>query len=40
MRLDRSAFAHFWEAWHDELSRIRMLDIACGSGTFLIEAFN
>lgn len=36
----RSALVRFWEAWQDELSRIRILDPACGSGAFLIEAFD
>ena len=30
----------FWEAWQDELAGIRLLDPACGSGAFLIEAFD
>jgi Eco57I restriction-modification methylase len=36
----RSALVRFWEAWQDELARIRILDPACGSGAFLIEAFD
>ncbi|HVC94217.1 MAG TPA: DNA methyltransferase, partial [Pirellulales bacterium] len=30
----------FWEAWQDELGAVRILDPACGSGAFLIEAFD
>ncbi|WP_197442711.1 Eco57I restriction-modification methylase domain-containing protein [Lignipirellula cremea] len=30
----------FWEAWQDELATFRVLDPACGSGAFLIEAFD
>ena len=30
----------FWEAWQDELAAVRLLDPACGSGAFLIEAFD
>jgi hypothetical protein len=36
----RAALVRFWEAWQDELARIRILDPACGSGAFLIEAFD
>lgn len=36
----RSALVRFWEAWQEELARIRILDPACGSGAFLIEAFD
>ncbi len=35
----RSALVGFWEAWRGALQRIRVLDPACGSGAFLIEAF-
>lgn len=35
----RQALINFWEAWQDELATIRLLDPACGSGAFLIEAF-
>lgn len=34
------ALVGFWEAWQDELASIRILDPACGSGAFLIEAFD
>jgi methylase of polypeptide subunit release factors len=36
----REALIRFWEAWQDELATIRVLDPACGSGAFLIEAFD
>jgi len=36
----RSALVKFWESWQDELGSIRLLDPACGSGAFLIEAFD
>ncbi len=36
----RTALVEFWEAWQDELVGIRLLDPACGSGAFLIEAFD
>lgn len=36
----RVALIRFWEAWQDELEGIRLLDPACGSGAFLIEAFD
>jgi hypothetical protein len=39
-RPQRAALIRFWEAWQDELGRIRVLDPACGSGAFLIEAFD
>ena len=36
----RAALVRFWEAWQDEgLATLRVLDPACGSGAFLIEAF-
>lgn len=35
----RTALVDFWEAWQDELATVRLLDPACGSGAFLIEAF-
>ena len=34
------ALTGFWEAWQEELATIRILDPACGSGAFLIEAFD
>jgi hypothetical protein len=36
----RTALVDFWEAWQDELTTVRLLDPACGSGAFLIEAFD
>jgi type I restriction-modification system DNA methylase subunit len=30
----------FWHDWIDELQTIRVVDPACGSGAFLIEAFD
>jgi len=39
-RPQREALVRFWEAWQDELATIRILDPACGSGAFLIEAFD
>lgn len=36
-----TALVDFWEAWQDaELGAVRLLDPACGSGAFLIEAFD
>ncbi len=35
----RQALIRFWEAWQDQLTTVRLLDPACGSGAFLIEAF-
>ncbi|HWA96943.1 MAG TPA: N-6 DNA methylase [Pirellulales bacterium] len=36
----RAGLVRFWEAWQDQLTTIRLLDPACGSGAFLIEAFD
>ncbi|MSU80236.1 MAG: class I SAM-dependent DNA methyltransferase [Gemmataceae bacterium] len=36
----RAAIADFWQAWIDELATIRVVDPACGSGAFLLEAFD
>lgn len=36
----RTGLVKFWEHWQDELTTIRLLDPACGSGAFLIEAFD
>jgi hypothetical protein len=36
----RAALVRFWVLWQDELANIRILDPACGSGAFLIEAFD
>jgi hypothetical protein len=37
---ERAVLVAFWEAWQDDLATIRLLDPACGSGAFLIEAFD
>jgi methylase of polypeptide subunit release factors len=34
------ALIKFWEAWQESLKTLRILDPACGSGAFLIEAFD
>lgn len=36
----KNALIAFWSAWQEDLSRLRVLDPACGSGAFLIEAFD
>jgi hypothetical protein len=36
----RKTLTRFWEAWQEELMKLRILDPACGSGAFLIEAFD
>lgn len=36
----RETLTRFWEAWQKELGTIRLLDPACGSGAFLVEAFD
>ncbi len=36
----RQALLEFWQEWQDALGSIRILDPACGSGAFLIEAFD
>jgi SAM-dependent methyltransferase len=36
----RKALIRFWEAWQETLKCLRILDPACGSGAFLIEAFD
>ena len=36
----RKALIRFWEVWQEELKGVRILDPACGSGAFLIEAFD
>lgn len=36
----RDALVRFWELWQDELAGVRVLDPSCGSGAFLIEAFD
>ncbi len=37
---ERAALVDFWDAWQDVLVAIRVLDLACGSGAFLIQAFD
>lgn len=34
------ALAGFWHDWREELKAIRICDPACGSGAFLVEAFD
>lgn len=34
------ALLDFWEAWVEELQTVRVVDPSCGSGAFLIEAFD
>jgi methylase of polypeptide subunit release factors len=36
----RTALISFWREWIEELQTIRVLDPACGSGAFLVEAFD
>ncbi|MDP1591895.1 MAG: N-6 DNA methylase, partial [Prosthecobacter sp.] len=36
----RKALIRFWEAWQEVLKTLRILDPACGSGAYLIEAFD
>lgn len=36
----REALLRFWESWVEELQTIRVVDPSCGSGAFLIEAFD
>jgi SAM-dependent methyltransferase len=35
-----AALAEFWDAWVADLQAVRVVDPACGSGAFLIEAFD
>src|SRR5205823_13379821 len=35
----RAALIRFWDFWQGELATIKLLDPSCGSGAFLIEAF-
>jgi hypothetical protein len=39
-RPQRDALIRFWLSWQDQLRALRILDPACGSGAFLIEAFD
>jgi hypothetical protein len=36
----RQALIAFWTAWLERLTTVRVLDPACGSGAFLVEAFD
>ncbi len=36
----RKSLADFWNAWLDTLATVRVVDPACGSGAFLLEAFD
>ncbi len=36
----RKTLIRFWEAWQEVLKSLRILDLACGSGAILIEAFD
>lgn len=36
----KDALAAFWGSWLDALESVRVVDPACGSGAFLIEAFD
>lgn len=38
--VQRRTLVAFWEAWLAELQTVRVVDPACGSGAFLIEAFD
>jgi hypothetical protein len=37
---EREGLLEFWEGWQGSLKKIRVLDPACGSGAFLIQAFD
>jgi type I restriction-modification system DNA methylase subunit len=37
---DKKAELRFWYAWRERLKRLRILDPACGSGAFLVAAFD
>ncbi len=39
-RPQRAALVSFWQEWQEDLGHVRVLDPACGSGAFLIEAFD
>jgi type II restriction/modification system DNA methylase subunit YeeA len=39
-RQRREAETQFWEAYRDVLLKTRVIDPACGSGAFLIAAFD
>ncbi len=37
---EKTVLRKFWNEWIEELETIRIIDPSCGSGAFLIEAFN
>lgn len=39
-KAERAALVEFWQAWQEELGTVRIVDPACGSGAFLVEAFD
>jgi hypothetical protein len=39
-KAERVPLIKFWDGWLDELKTIRIVDPSCGSGAFLIEAFD
>ena len=39
-KAQREALMLFWHSWLGDLEKVRVLDPACGSGAFLIEAFD
>jgi hypothetical protein len=39
-RPQKAALLRFWADWQDELGKVRVVDPACGSGAFLLEAFD
>ena len=38
--VQKAALVDFWEAWQADLATLRLVDPACGSGAFLLEAFD
>ena len=36
----KAALVQFWSAWLEALEQVRIVDPACGSGAFLLEAFD
>src|SRR5262249_48624292 len=38
-KAQKQALVKFWEGWQDTLATVRIVDPSCGSGAFLIEAF-
>ncbi|MEI7687464.1 MAG: N-6 DNA methylase, partial [Planctomycetota bacterium] len=39
-KAENAALKKFWHDWTDELDTVRIVDPSCGSGAFLIEAFD